>query len=145
MKYLSLPNLTSYIITFVTLYCSRCYVSVAVLDGCIYAMGGFDGHVRQNTAERYTPSTNQWTLLAPMHHQRSDASATTLEGKAIKQILKLQEANMILMVKHQNHKPCRTTPFHKTKQPRRCVILLKSGPLSIKPKIIMKNLKIRIT
>ena len=56
-------------------------MSVAVLDGCIYAMGGFDGHVRQNTAERYTPKANQWSLITPMNHQRSDASATTLNGK----------------------------------------------------------------
>ena len=60
---------------------SRCYVSVAVLDGCIYAMGGYDGHVRQNTAERYTPKSNQWSLITPMNHQRSDASATTLNSK----------------------------------------------------------------
>ena len=59
----------------------RCYVSVAVLDGCIYAMGGFDGHVRQNTAERYTPNNNQWSLIAPMNQQRSDANASTLNGK----------------------------------------------------------------
>jgi len=55
-------------------------VSVAVLDGCIYAMGGYDGHVRQNTAERYTPKSNQWSLITPMNHQRSDASATTLNS-----------------------------------------------------------------
>ena len=59
---------------------SRCYVSVAVLDNCLYAMGGFDGHVRQNTAEKYTPDTNQWSLITPMNHQRSDASAGTLAG-----------------------------------------------------------------
>jgi len=58
----------------------RCYVSVAVLEGCIYAMGGYDGHVRQNTAERYTPKANQWSLITPMNHQRSDASATTLNS-----------------------------------------------------------------
>ena len=46
----------------------------------IYAMGGFDGHVRQNSVERYNPATNQWSLVQPMNHQRSDASATTLEG-----------------------------------------------------------------
>ncbi len=61
--------------------CFRCYVSVAVLDKGIYAMGGFDGHERQNTAERYNLKTNQWSLIQPMNHQRSDASATTLEGK----------------------------------------------------------------
>lgn len=58
----------------------RCYVSVTVLDGCVYAMGGFDGHTRHNTAERYTPSDNQWRQLPPMRFQRSDAKATTLNG-----------------------------------------------------------------
>ena len=56
-------------------------MSVAVLNGYIYAMGGFDGHVRQNTAERYEPASNQWSFIAPMTHQRSDASATSLGGK----------------------------------------------------------------
>ncbi|PVD31130.1 hypothetical protein C0Q70_10408 [Pomacea canaliculata] len=59
----------------------RCYVSVALLNDFIYAMGGFDGHVRQNSVERYNPATNQWSLVQPMNHQRSDARATTLEGK----------------------------------------------------------------
>ncbi len=55
---------------------------MAVLDNQIYAMGGFDGHVRQNTAERYTPECNQWSMISPMNHQRSDASATTLNGES---------------------------------------------------------------
>lgn len=44
-------------------------------------MGGYDGHHRQNTAEKYDYRTNQWTLIAPMNVQRSDASATTLNGR----------------------------------------------------------------
>ncbi|KAL1006461.1 hypothetical protein UPYG_G00072690 [Umbra pygmaea] len=59
----------------------RCYVSVTVMDCCIYALGGFDGHARLNTAERFEPDSNQWTRIAPMAEQRSDASATTLHGK----------------------------------------------------------------
>jgi kelch-like protein 10 len=59
----------------------RCYVSVAVLRDLVYAMGGYDGHHRQNTAERYDHRTNQWSLIAPMIMQRSDASATTLNGQ----------------------------------------------------------------
>lgn len=47
----------------------------------VYAMGGYDGHHRQNTAEKYNYRTNQWSLIAPMNVQRSDASATTLDGK----------------------------------------------------------------
>lgn len=59
----------------------RCYVSTTVLGEFIYAMGGYDGQVRQNTAERYLPSKNQWSLIASMHNRRSDASATALDGK----------------------------------------------------------------
>jgi kelch-like protein 10 len=58
-----------------------CYVSVATVDEYIYAMGGFDGHIRQNTAERYLPSKNQWSMIPSMNHQRSDARATSLHGK----------------------------------------------------------------
>ncbi|KAJ3583109.1 hypothetical protein NHX12_034454 [Muraenolepis orangiensis] len=56
----------------------RCYVSAAVLDGCIFAMGGYDGHTRLNSVERYEPDSNQWSLVASMHEHRSDASASTL-------------------------------------------------------------------
>ena len=55
-------------------------MSVAVLGDHIYAMGGFDGHVRQNTAERYNTETNQWSFISPMVQQRSDASASTMNG-----------------------------------------------------------------
>ena len=53
---------------------------MGILDGYIYAMGGYDGHHRQNTVERYSPATNQWSMVVPMHMQRSDACATTLNG-----------------------------------------------------------------
>ncbi|KAG8009297.1 Kelch-like protein 10 [Nibea albiflora] len=63
------------------MYYRRCYVSITVLNGCIYVMGGHDGYTELNTAERYRPETNQWSLIAPMHEQRSDASCTTLSSK----------------------------------------------------------------
>lgn len=59
----------------------RCYVSVAVLDEHIYAIGGYDGHTRLNTVERYDPKTNQWILVASMNRQRSDGDACSLNGK----------------------------------------------------------------
>lgn len=63
------------------MHCRRCYVSVAELNGLIYAIGGYDGHNRLNTVERYNPKTNQWSVITPMNMQRSDASACTLKGK----------------------------------------------------------------
>ncbi|XP_058268347.1 kelch-like protein 10 [Hemibagrus wyckioides] len=59
----------------------RCYVSVAMLDRCIYAMGAFNGTQILNTAECYEPSSNQWRVIPSMHEQRCDASAATLNSK----------------------------------------------------------------
>lgn len=59
----------------------RCYVSVVLLNGIIYAMGGFDGHHRLGSAEKYDFERNQWTMIAPMTSQRSDACATVMNGK----------------------------------------------------------------
>jgi N-acetylneuraminic acid mutarotase len=47
----------------------------------IYALGGYDGSSRLNTAEAYDPSTNTWTAIAPMGTARSALAATTLNGK----------------------------------------------------------------
>uniref|UniRef100_A0A3B4BL20 BACK domain-containing protein n=1 Tax=Periophthalmus magnuspinnatus TaxID=409849 RepID=A0A3B4BL20_9GOBI len=47
----------------------RCYVSVALLDGLIYAIGGYDGEVRLETVERYFLETNQWTMVTPMNEK----------------------------------------------------------------------------
>ncbi|RUS86310.1 hypothetical protein EGW08_005895 [Elysia chlorotica] len=58
----------------------RCYVSVAELDGLIYAMGGFDGQLRLNSVERFNRKTNQWSFIPTMNHRRSDARATTMGG-----------------------------------------------------------------
>lgn len=44
-------------------------------------LGGYDGHSRQKTVERYDTKKNQWTMVAQMHLQRSDADACTLDGK----------------------------------------------------------------
>ncbi|XP_048859378.1 kelch-like protein 10 [Brienomyrus brachyistius] len=51
------------------------------LNGYVYCIGGFDGLMRFNTAERYDPETNERTIIQPMHERRHDASATTLNGK----------------------------------------------------------------
>uniref|UniRef100_A0A3B3Q292 Kelch like family member 10 n=1 Tax=Paramormyrops kingsleyae TaxID=1676925 RepID=A0A3B3Q292_9TELE len=58
----------------------RCYASVAVVDGYIYAMGR-DDFLCLNTAERYDLETNKWTLIQPMQEQRNVAGATILNGK----------------------------------------------------------------
>jgi kelch-like protein 10 len=56
----------------------RGFLSVAVLDGLVYAMGG---SLNSKTAERYDYRTNRWSMIAPMNKKRFGASAATLNGK----------------------------------------------------------------
>jgi len=84
----------------------RCFVSVAVLGGLIYAIGGFDGHQRLKTVECYDPNTNQWTMMPPMNEHRSNASATSLQGRvrALTHDSTLNSAGHYLMaVKHEGN------------------------------------------
>uniref|UniRef100_A0A8C5GBE8 Uncharacterized protein n=1 Tax=Gouania willdenowi TaxID=441366 RepID=A0A8C5GBE8_GOUWI len=61
---------------------SRYLMSVTVLKGYIYAMGGcrVDG-TSLRTAEHYQPNINQWTFIASMNEERCYASCTTLNNK----------------------------------------------------------------
>jgi N-acetylneuraminic acid mutarotase len=45
-------------------------LGVAVLDGHLYAVGGFDGSSRLNTVERYSPASNSWEAVATMSTKR---------------------------------------------------------------------------
>jgi kelch-like protein 10 len=56
----------------------RGYLSVAVLDELMYAMGGC---CNGRTAERYDHRTNRWSMIAPMNEKRSCSSAAALNGK----------------------------------------------------------------
>uniref|UniRef100_A0A8C5N720 BACK domain-containing protein n=1 Tax=Gouania willdenowi TaxID=441366 RepID=A0A8C5N720_GOUWI len=62
---------------------SRRCVSVTVLKGNIYAMGGYrnDDGTSLRTAERYQSNINQWTFIASMNEERVNASCTTLNNK----------------------------------------------------------------
>merc|ERR1719192_285719 len=60
---------------------SRCYISTAVHQDKIYAIGGFDGRSRHNSIECYDPKENSWTLLPPMTNVRSDGTAVTYGNK----------------------------------------------------------------
>uniref|UniRef100_A0A8C5DIU3 BACK domain-containing protein n=1 Tax=Gouania willdenowi TaxID=441366 RepID=A0A8C5DIU3_GOUWI len=61
---------------------SRALMSVTVLKGYIYAMGGYrDDWTSRRTAERYQPNINQWTFIASMNEERFSASCTTLKNK----------------------------------------------------------------
>ena len=62
----------------------RCYVEIQHLDGKIFALGGHSGGTtgleRLRTAEVFHISSNQWSPIADMTHQRSDFASVVLHG-----------------------------------------------------------------
>ena len=60
---------------------SRGAASVTALNGCLYAVGGYDSGQWLCEVERFDPLTNQWTLIAPMHHSRTGVAVTALRGE----------------------------------------------------------------
>uniref|UniRef100_A0A4W4DQ53 BACK domain-containing protein n=1 Tax=Electrophorus electricus TaxID=8005 RepID=A0A4W4DQ53_ELEEL len=81
----------------------QAYHSAAYLNGFVYCVGGFDSIEYYNSVRKFNPvtrtwhqvsncallymlclwsmSTNQWTMITPMHEQSWDASAKTMHGK----------------------------------------------------------------
>ena len=55
---------------------TRSRLSVAVLDGKLYAVGG-----NLSSVERYDPATNAWEAVAPLTLARFGAGVAALEGK----------------------------------------------------------------
>lgn len=49
---------------------SRSRVGVAVVNGLLYAIGGYDGQSRLSTVEVYNPETDGWTRVSSMNSQR---------------------------------------------------------------------------
>ena len=58
-----------------------CPHAVAVLDGKLYAVGGFNGDDFLNSVERHDPATNAWEAVAPLTLARFGAGVAALEGK----------------------------------------------------------------
>ena len=59
---------------------ARSGVGVAVLDGKLYAVGGYDGG-DLSSVERYDPALDAWEAVAPMAPARSRLSVAVLDGK----------------------------------------------------------------
>lgn len=58
----------------------RSRVGVAVLDGKLYAIGGYNGKERLNTLEVYDSRMKRWTKVTSMCYRRSAVGATSLNG-----------------------------------------------------------------
>uniref|UniRef100_A0A3P8RSS0 Kelch-like family member 18 n=1 Tax=Amphiprion percula TaxID=161767 RepID=A0A3P8RSS0_AMPPE len=48
---------------------TRSRVGVAVVNGLLYAIGGYDGQSRLSTVEVYNPETDSWTRVSSMNSQ----------------------------------------------------------------------------
>ena len=57
---------------------ARAHLTVAVLDGKLYAVGGEDGDDYLSSVERYDPTSNAWEAVAPMAMARTCHSAALL-------------------------------------------------------------------
>ena len=60
---------------------ARYDLAVGVLDGKLYAVGGFCDDGFLSSVERYDPATNAWEAVAPMAAARSDHGVAVLDGK----------------------------------------------------------------
>lgn len=60
----------------------RSSVGVAVMNGYLYAVGGYDGVSRLclNSVERYNPRTDKWTYIDGMLQRRSGAAVTVMDN-----------------------------------------------------------------
>ncbi|XP_071483433.1 kelch-like protein 3 [Diadema setosum] len=58
----------------------RCRAGVAVLNGMVYAVGGFNGSLRVRTVDVYDPVRNMWSSVASMDARRSTLGVAVLNG-----------------------------------------------------------------
>lgn len=56
----------------------RCRAGVAVVNGKIYAVGGFNGSLRVRTVDMYDPTKDVWTSVANMQARRSTLGVAVL-------------------------------------------------------------------
>ncbi|KRZ35453.1 Influenza virus NS1A-binding -like protein [Trichinella pseudospiralis] len=62
-------------------FSGRAEAGCAVYNGKIYVIGGCDGWEKLNTVEVYDPTSNKWTMIAPMTTPRRACGAAVMNGK----------------------------------------------------------------
>ena len=53
---------------------------MAVINGLVYAVGGFNGSLRVRTVDIYDPIKDTWSAVASMEARRSTLGAAVLNG-----------------------------------------------------------------
>ena len=54
---------------------------MAVVDGVLYAVGGYDGRSYLSSVERYGAAADAWTAVASMGSKRSRVGVAVLDGE----------------------------------------------------------------
>ena len=60
---------------------ARYDLAVGVLDGKLYAAGGWDANGILSSVERYDPASNTWEAVAAMGTARAGFGAAVLDGR----------------------------------------------------------------
>ena len=58
----------------------RCRAGVAVLNGVVYAAGGFNGALRVRSVDSYDPQKDEWRPVTSMEARRSTLGVAVLNG-----------------------------------------------------------------
>ena len=74
---------------------SRSRVGVTVVNGLLYAIGGFDGQSRLSTVEVYNPETDTWARVSSMNSQRR--SVETRLSQCARHCRRVQRVGLILV------------------------------------------------
>ena len=59
----------------------RCRCGVALINGLVYAVGGFNGSLRVRTVDVYDPMKNVWSSAPSMEARRSTLGVAVLDGR----------------------------------------------------------------
>lgn len=51
-----------------------------MINGMVYAVGGFNGSLRVRTVDMYDPAKDMWSSIASMEARRSTLGAAVLNG-----------------------------------------------------------------
>lgn len=72
-------NLSHYLVSCLSSFPSlRC--GIAVINGKVYAVGGFNGSLRVRTVDVYDPARDSWSSCASMEARRSTLGVATLNN-----------------------------------------------------------------
>lgn len=75
MNYLQLSSIH---VQIASLSIGRDAIGVALLGGCLIAVGGYDGNQYLKTVEQFDPESNEWNQLAPLNFNRAGACVVSV-------------------------------------------------------------------